>query len=158
MSLRSKLALGLGGLALLALALGVAGVVLLGRLGPAIDVVLYENQRSVLAMQRAKEGLERQDSGALFALLGRPDQTRQLVEAYDPVVRQAIALEQSNITIEGEQERAPTGSKRPTTPTVRPTAASWTPPPPTPTASGSTSGRCCPRSRRPRPRPTRSWP
>lgn len=106
MSIRSKLALGLGGLALLALALGVAGVLLLGRLGPAIDVVLFENQRSVLAMQRAKEGLERQDSGALFALLGETDQTRALVEAYDPVVREAIALEQSNITIRGEQERA----------------------------------------------------
>ena len=106
MSLRSKLALGFGGLALLALALGVAGVVLLGRLGPAIDVVLFENQRSVLAMQRAKEGLERQDSGALFALLGETGQARALAETYDPVVREAIALELGNLTVPGERERA----------------------------------------------------
>lgn len=106
MTIRTKLALALGGLALLAVALGVAGVVLLGRLGPAVDVVLRDNLRSVLAMQRVKEGLEREDSGALFALLGETDRAARLVTENDRIVQEAIALELTNITVPGEDEQA----------------------------------------------------
>ncbi len=106
MTIRAKLTLALGGLALLAVALGVAGVVLLGRLGPAVDVVLRDNQRSVLAMQRVKEGLEREDSGALFGLLGEIARAEALVRANDRIVRDAIALELTNVTVPGEGEQA----------------------------------------------------
>ena len=101
--LRQKLALGFGGLLLVALALGLYGVTRVDRLGSAIDVILRENYRSVLAMQEAKEALERMDSGALYALLGFGGDT--IHAEHDPRFRQALAVQSSNITLEGEKER-----------------------------------------------------
>ncbi len=42
-------------------------------LGQAIDVILKENYRSVVACQEMKESLERIDSGILFTLAGNED-------------------------------------------------------------------------------------
>ena len=106
LSLRAKLGLGIGSLLLIALVLGVYGIVQVNRLGPAIDVILRENYRSVLAMQRAKEALERQDSGVLYSLLGEQEASTDLRSTYDPVVREAISTELGNITLEGEHDRA----------------------------------------------------
>ena len=39
-------------------------------LGEAIDVILRENYRSVVACQEMKEALERVDSGIVFTFLG----------------------------------------------------------------------------------------
>jgi len=104
--LRQKLALGLGGLLLIAFAIGIYGLVLLSRLGPAIDVILRENYRSVVAMQEAREALERMDSGALFSLLGFTEGSVRIHEQYDPRFREALRVELGNITLPGEAERA----------------------------------------------------
>jgi len=106
LSLRAKLVLGIGSLLLIALILGVYGILQVNRLGPAIDVILRENYRSVLAMQRAKEALERQDSGTLYALLGEQEAGADLRSKYDPEVREALSTELGNITLDGERERA----------------------------------------------------
>ena len=60
------------------LALGIYGIVQVNRLGPAVDVILRENYRSVLAMQRGKEALEHQDTGAPYALLGETESSTEL--------------------------------------------------------------------------------
>ena len=68
------------------LALGIYGIVQVNRLGPAVDVILRENYRSVLAMQRGKEALEHQDTGAPYALLGETESSTELRAEYSGAV------------------------------------------------------------------------
>ena len=63
LSPRTKRRFGVGSLLLITLALGIYGIVQASRLGPAVDVILWENYGSVLAMQRSTEALEHQDTG-----------------------------------------------------------------------------------------------
>src|SRR6185295_17322007 len=104
--LRTKLALGFGGLVLLLLLLGAQSISLLDRLSGSIDVILRENYVSVLACQEMKEALERMDSGALFALAGVPERGRALAAVHRPRFEAALDRELHNITVPGEQERA----------------------------------------------------
>ncbi len=104
--LRGKLALGFGGLLLVLLALALAGITWVSRLGGSIEVILRENFRSVLAAQDMKESMERMDSGALFSLTGDPDQGKTLAAVFGDRFEKALALERSNITLPGERERA----------------------------------------------------
>src|SRR6185295_6556114 len=104
--LRTKLALGFGGLVLLLLLLGAQSISLLDRLSGSIDVTLRENYVSVLACQEMKEALERMDSGALFALAGVPERGRALAAVHRPRFEAALDRELHNITVPGEQERA----------------------------------------------------
>jgi two-component system, NtrC family, sensor histidine kinase KinB len=69
--LRYRIYLTLLPMLLLLCALGVAGVVLLSRLGGRIDEILRENYASVIAMEKLKEALERIDSSFQFALIAR---------------------------------------------------------------------------------------
>ena len=73
MSLRTRLLVGylvfLGALA----ALGGWSVWRLEEVGAVAHRILSENYESVVAAQNMKESLERQDSAALFALLGRTE-------------------------------------------------------------------------------------
>src|SRR5262249_40002192 len=62
MSLRTRVLLSFVPLALLLVALGAAGFVLLDRMGGRIDAILKENYASVQAMFRLNEALERIDS------------------------------------------------------------------------------------------------
>ena len=50
--------------------IGVAGSLITTSLGWSSRDILKDNYRSVLAVQRMKESIERMDSGALFALAG----------------------------------------------------------------------------------------
>ena len=104
--LRGKLALGFGGLLLVLLALALAGIVWVSRLGGSIEVILRENFRSVLAAQDMKESMERMDSGALFSLTGDPEQGETLAGVYGERFERALALERSNITLPGERKKA----------------------------------------------------
>ena len=70
-ALRQKLLLGFGGLFLVIALIGIQGITKVTDLGDAIDVILRENYRSVIACQAMKESLERMDSGAQFILLGQ---------------------------------------------------------------------------------------
>jgi hypothetical protein len=63
LSLGTELRFGVGSLLPITLALGTCGIVQVNRLGPPVDVILRENYRSVLAMQRSTEALEHQDTG-----------------------------------------------------------------------------------------------
>lgn len=88
------------------LALGIYGIVQVNRLGLAVDVILRENYRSVLAMQRGKEAPEHQDTGALYALPGETESSTELRAEYSPVVETAIDTELGNIALPDEQARA----------------------------------------------------
>jgi NtrC-family two-component system sensor histidine kinase KinB len=103
--IRQKLMLGFGGLLAVVAAIGVLTMAQIDDLGKAIDVILKENYRSVVACQDMKEFLERMDSGILFTLAGNEKEGNDLVEEYGPKFRAALNVELSNITLPGERER-----------------------------------------------------
>ncbi|MGZ3634912.1 MAG: ATP-binding protein [Syntrophales bacterium] len=105
-SLRQKLFLGFGGLLLIIALTGIQSIGKVTELGDAIDVILRENYRSVLACQNMKESLERMDSGALFILSGYEREGREAIDGNLPVFEKALAIELNNITLPGEGEKA----------------------------------------------------
>ncbi|MDX9971841.1 MAG: ATP-binding protein [FCB group bacterium] len=104
--LRQKLLLGFGGLVALLLAVGLYSIVQVSTLGDAIDVILRENYKSVIAAQEMKESLERIDSGVLFVLLGNAETGNRFIDSYSERFEKALAVELSNITLPGERETA----------------------------------------------------
>ncbi|HEY2292281.1 MAG TPA: ATP-binding protein [Thermoanaerobaculia bacterium] len=106
LGLPTKLTLGFVVLLAILIAVGVESISLLDRLGGAIDVILRENYKSVIACEQMKEALERMDSGALFALAGEEPQGRSLVVQFRPPFEGALKTELGNITLPGEGERA----------------------------------------------------
>lgn len=103
-SLRWRILVTLIPLLLLLAVVGIAGAVLLHRLGGRIDAILKENYRSVIYMERLNEALERIDSSFQFALAGRYAQARKQYEENWPVYRENLQHEQENITLAGEAE------------------------------------------------------
>src|SRR3954453_15228742 len=106
LGLPTKLTLGFVALLAILIAVGVESISLLDRLGGAIDVILGENYKSVIACEQMKEALERMDSGALFALAGEEPRGRSLAVQYRPPFEAALKTELGNITLPSEGERA----------------------------------------------------
>jgi NtrC-family two-component system sensor histidine kinase KinB len=84
--------------------LGVAGAVLLFRVGNSIDTILRENYESVLYMERLNEALERIDSSFQFALAEREEEARKQYQDNWPLYDDNLKGEQRNITLDGEAE------------------------------------------------------
>lgn len=101
--IRHKLLLGYGGLIAIVAAIGVMTITQINELGGAVDAILTENYRSVIACQDMKESLERTDSGLLFLLAGHDEEGRTLIEQSLPRFREALRAEQRNITLPGEE-------------------------------------------------------
>jgi len=101
-SIRQKLMLGFGGLLVIVAGIGVMTILQIRHLGEAIDVILRENYRSVVACQEMKESLERVDRGIVFTFLGDDADGRRQVE-----------------------DGIGTWAKRSTSSCARTTAASW---------------------------------
>jgi signal transduction histidine kinase/HAMP domain-containing protein len=104
--IRQKLMLGFGGLLSIVAVIGVLTMVQIGDLGRAIDVILKENYRSVVACQEMKESLERIDSGILFTLAGNEDEGNGLIRKYTSKFRTALDVELGNITLPDEREKS----------------------------------------------------
>jgi len=105
-SIRQKLMLGFGGLLVIVAVIGVMTIVQIRRLGEAIDVILRENYRSVVACQEMKESLDRVDSGILFTYLGADADGRRQIEAGMKRFSEALTVEMGNITLPGEGEKS----------------------------------------------------
>ncbi|HJZ55651.1 MAG TPA: ATP-binding protein [Gemmataceae bacterium] len=99
MTLRTRILLSLAPLGLLLAGLGVAGFLLLERMGGRINAILKENYESVQAMFRLNEATERIDSSFQFALAGREDDAFRQFEANWKKFDEQFGLEASNITI-----------------------------------------------------------
>src|SRR5262245_16413975 len=84
---------------------GVAGVVLLGRLGGRADAILRENYYSVIYMVDLNEALEWIVRSLQFALAGPPDAKDQY-DANWQRFRDNLEWELNNITLPGERELA----------------------------------------------------
>ncbi len=102
--IRHKLMLGFGGLVCIVAFIGVLIILQINDLGQAIDVILKENYRSVVACQEMKESLERMDSGILFTLAGNEPEGNRLITEYRSRFLVALDAELDNITLPTEHE------------------------------------------------------
>jgi signal transduction histidine kinase len=102
MTLNRRLLLGIAPVLLIFLAVGIYAIFLFSKLGGAIDVILRENYRSVVASQNMKEATERMNSGLLLMLGGDETAGRQLFQQNVPVFEANSAVEAQNITLPGE--------------------------------------------------------
>lgn len=101
--IRQKLALGFLSILAVSAVIGVMTMRQMDDLGKAIDVILRENYRSVIACQDMKEALERIDSAALISLTGNgPVNIDEQIQKFDS----ALEIELGNLTIQGEAEKA----------------------------------------------------
>jgi signal transduction histidine kinase len=98
--------LGFGGLLAVVVVMGFLTMTQINELGQAIDSILEENYRSVVACQDMKESLERMDSGILYILTGREGEGNRLIEDFTATFRAALDVELGNITLAGEEEKA----------------------------------------------------
>jgi NtrC-family two-component system sensor histidine kinase KinB len=104
--LRNRIILGLAPIFILLIAMGIYAVSLFAKLGGAVDVILRENFRSVLAAQNMKEAAERMDSALFFSLVGEEERGRRMYEQNLPTFRENLKIELNNITLPGEKELA----------------------------------------------------
>jgi signal transduction histidine kinase len=84
------------------LAVGIYAIFLFSKLGGAIDVILRENYRSVVASQNMKEAAARMDSGLLFMLGGEEERGKRLFQEAVPLFETNSDIESQNITLPGE--------------------------------------------------------
>lgn len=104
--IRQKLTLGFG--VLLVIMLVSQGITLfnLNKLGGSVNTVLQENYGSVAASQQMIEALERVDRGLLLILAGNEPEGLGSIPSNVRAFKDALAAENSNITLPGEKEAA----------------------------------------------------
>src|SRR5262245_46872218 len=104
MRLRTKLLLGYLGFVLSLGALGGWSAHTMRQMSAVSSRIISENYDSVVAAQDMKESLERQDSAALFDLLGQPDRARRQAAEHRARFDRALTKATGNITELGEAE------------------------------------------------------
>ncbi len=105
-SIRQKLLLGFGGLLLIVAAMGLLTIRQIDSLGGAIDVILKQNYRSVVACQEMSESLDHIDSGVLFTFTGHYDEGMKSIREHNQGFLKALQVELGNITLPGEHQKA----------------------------------------------------
>src|SRR6267143_2369563 len=104
MKLRTKLLLGYAGFVLALGVLGAWSARTLNEMSAVSGRIISENYDSVVAAQDMKESLERQDSAALFELLGQHDRAHQQATQHRTRFDAAFEKAAANITETGESE------------------------------------------------------
>ena len=104
MKLRTKLLVGYTGFILALGVLGAWSARTLNQMSTVSGRIISENYDSVVAAQDMKESLERQDSAALFELLGQHDRAVMQATEHRRRFDAAFAKAASNITEPGEGE------------------------------------------------------
>ena len=105
-NIRQKLLIGFGGLLLIIILIGTKSILQVTDLGGAIDAILRENYRSVIACQDMRTALEVIDEGSRLIQLGYRDEGIKSIDKYIPVFEKALKVELNNITEPGEGELA----------------------------------------------------
>ncbi|HEX2521665.1 MAG TPA: MCP four helix bundle domain-containing protein, partial [Terriglobia bacterium] len=103
-SLKQKLQFSYGLLILAMLAACLWGIYHFSKLGRAVDVILVNNYKSVVAAENMKEALERQDSAVLFWIAGQGEKALQQFVANRQKFLEELGAAGSNITEPGEKE------------------------------------------------------
>ena len=104
MSLRTKLLLGYFVFVLALIALGGFGAWRLREMGSLSRRIIANNYDSVVAAQDMKESLERQDSAALFFLLGATDKASSQLKEHRASFDHNLSKAENNITEPGEAD------------------------------------------------------
>lgn len=104
MKLRTKLLLGYLGFVLALGLLGAWSASTLRRMSAVSDRIIAENYDSVIAAQQMKDSLARQDSAALFELLGQHERARAQAAEHRALFDAALDRAARNITEPGEQQ------------------------------------------------------
>src|SRR5882672_8443210 len=104
MTLRTKLLLGYAGFVLALGVLGAWSARTLSQMSTVSGRIIAENYDSVVAAQDMKESLERQDSAAVFELLGEHDRARSQSAEHRSRFDAALAKAASNVTETGEAD------------------------------------------------------
>ena len=104
--IRQKLMLFFGGLVAIVALVSVVAISQVDQIGKAIDVILRENYRSVLACQEMTESLERIDSGIMFCTMGNLKMGEPAIRGNIGKFKAALDIELNNITVPGEGEKA----------------------------------------------------
>jgi NtrC-family two-component system sensor histidine kinase KinB len=103
-SIKQKLRFSYGLLIFSILVVSLWGVYHFARLGRAIDTILVNNYKSILAAENMKEALERQDSAVMFFVAGHPAKARQQFTANSERFLSEFNIAANNITEKGEPE------------------------------------------------------
>src|SRR5438270_12338172 len=103
-TLRTKLLLGYAGFVLALGLLGAWSARTLSQMTAASSRIIAENYDSVVAAQDMKESLERQDSAAVFELLGEHDRARRQLAEHRARFDTAVDTAAANVTEPGEAE------------------------------------------------------
>lgn len=106
MRVRTKLLLAMIPTVLALICVGMIAAVTISNLGLHSQRILKDNYRSVLAVQRITNGIERLDSGILFSLSGKVDEGVKMISEFRPRVEDEIRIVETNITESGEVELA----------------------------------------------------
>jgi two-component system, NtrC family, sensor histidine kinase KinB len=106
LTLRTRLLLAQGPLAVALALVGVMSVATLTDLAKSGPRILADNYRSVLAAQRMKEAIERMDSAALFLVIGEDALGLRQAAENRPRFESELRVEEQNITEPGEQQAA----------------------------------------------------
>lgn len=104
MKLRTKLLFGYAGFVLALGVLGAWSARTLSQMSAVSGRIIAENYDSVVAAQDMKESLERQDSAAVFDLLGEHDRARRQLATHRARFDTAFEKAAANITEVGEPE------------------------------------------------------
>src|SRR5262245_18673195 len=103
-SLKQKLQFSYGLLILVILAACLWGIYHFSRLGRAVDVILVNNYKSIVAAENMKEALERQDSAVLFWIAAHTDKASQQFSTSRERFLRELDIAAHNITEPGEAE------------------------------------------------------
>jgi two-component system, NtrC family, sensor histidine kinase KinB len=104
--IRQKLLLGFSGLLVMVVVMGVLTIRQIDSLGGAIDIILRQNYRSVIACQKMKESLEQIDRGVLLTFTGHYNEGMTTIRLHEKNFQNALQLELGNITLPGEHQKA----------------------------------------------------
>ena len=104
MKLRTKLLLGYAGFILALGVLGAWSARTLSQMSTVSGQIIAENYDSVVAAQDMKESLERQDSAAVFELLGQHERARSQSAEHRVRFDRAFAKAAANVTEVGESD------------------------------------------------------
>lgn len=106
MSVKTKLLIAMIPTVLALVCVGLTAAYTISDLGLHSQRILKDNYRSVLAIQRITNSIERLDSGMLFSLSGKPEEGARMIREFRPLVEEEIRIEESNVTESGEAELA----------------------------------------------------
>jgi len=103
-SLREKLALSYGLLIVIIVTVSGWAIYHFVNLGRAVDVILVDNYRSILAVERMKEALERIDSSAMFYVASNSEKAHRQFAENARAFEDQYVIAADNITEPGEDQ------------------------------------------------------